>query len=158
LLALAAAALSEIGNWKLEMERLGEVSNFQFPISNFLFVPMLDARRQEVWTAAYDASLRPLAPAQPLILENDLFENYAKEVAAEAVSAVLIFSGNGSLKMENVPTGRNAVFSSVKNCSARYLAALADQFFQNAVFQNVAYFEPFYMKPPNITSPSKTLI
>jgi tRNA threonylcarbamoyladenosine biosynthesis protein TsaB len=119
---------------------------------------MLDARRQEVWTAIYDASLQSLTPAQPLILENNLFEKYIEEVVPTRESCVLVFSGNGSLKMENVQTGQKAVFSSVKNCSARHLDALAEQFFQDAVFQNVAYFEPFYMKAPNITTPSKTLI
>lgn len=120
-----------------------------------IFVPMLDARRQEVWAAIYDASLRPLVLAQPLILENDLFEKYIEQVTPKTEHGVLILSGNGSLKMKNVPTGQEVVFSSIKNCSARHLMALAEQFFQDAVFQNVAYFEPFYMKSPNITTPSK---
>ena len=37
-----------------------------------LFVPMLDARRQEVWTAVYDAQDQALAPAQPVILEHTI--------------------------------------------------------------------------------------
>jgi tRNA threonylcarbamoyladenosine biosynthesis protein TsaB len=135
-----------------------EILNSHSSLLTPIFVPMLDARRQEVWLAAYDASLRPLAPAQPLILENDLFEKHIGEAAPKAEPGVLVFSGNGSLKIKNVPVGWEAVFSSVKNCSARHLARLAEQFFQDAVFQNVAYFEPFYMKAPNITASSKTLI
>jgi tRNA threonylcarbamoyladenosine biosynthesis protein TsaB len=70
---------------------------------------------------------------------------------------VPVFSGNGSGKVKNVPVPEQAVFSPVQKCSAAYLAALGEQFFQAADFQEVAYFEPFYMKPPNITSPAKPL-
>jgi tRNA threonylcarbamoyladenosine biosynthesis protein TsaB len=155
LLALAAAARSEVGNWKLEIDNPDVTTNFQFPISNFLLLPMLDARRQEVWLAAYDPQLRPLATAQPLILENDLFEKFVRAADPAGLGEVLIVAGNGSLKLENVPASKRTVFSSIKNCSARHLVPLAEQFFQDADFQNVAYFEPFYMKAPNITTPSK---
>ncbi len=118
-----------------------------------LFVPMLDARRQEVWAAVYDAQGQMLAPAQPVILENDLFEVFIAAFMGHQPNARLVFSGNGMDKLLNVPMPPNAVFSEVKKCSAPYLAALATLLFQNSDFQEVAYFEPFYMKPPNITIP-----
>lgn len=120
------------------------------------YVPMLDARRQEVWTAVYDDNLRLLSPARPLILENDLFEKYIQKVVPGASPYMLILSGNGSLKFENATTRENTVFSPVKKCSAQHFSTLAEQIFQNAEFQNAAYFEPFYMKAPNITTPSKS--
>jgi len=118
-----------------------------------LFVPMLDARRQEVWAAVYDVQNQILAPAQPIILENDLFEKFMAEFVAPRPGVRLVFSGNGMNKLQNVPKPPNAVFSAIKKCSARYLAESATRFFQNSDFQEVAYFEPFYMKPPNITVP-----
>ncbi len=118
-----------------------------------LFIPMLDARRQEVWTAIYDEKDQVLAAAQPVILEHNLFEVFMAEFIAERPAARLVFSGNGMEKLHNVPKLSNAVFSSVKKCSAQYMANLATQLFQNSDFQEVAYFEPFYMKPPNITIP-----
>lgn len=118
-----------------------------------LFVPMLDARRQEVWTAVYDTQGHILAAAQPLILENNLFEKFIVEFLEQYPGARLVFSGNGVHKLQNVPKPPNAVWSDVKRCSARYLAGPATLFFQDSDFQEVAYFEPFYMKPPNITIP-----
>lgn len=126
-------------------------------VPNPVFIPMLDARRQEVWLAAYDADLREIVPEQPLILENDLFEKYLADYLPSLDGVVLVAGGNGSQKLENVPMPENTVFSPVKNCSARHLSELAERFFQNAEFQNTAYFEPFYMKAPNITTSSKAL-
>jgi tRNA threonylcarbamoyladenosine biosynthesis protein TsaB len=141
LLALAAAS--------------SQIPNPQSPIPNLFFIPMLDARRLEVWLTVYDAGLQEIAPAQPLILENNLFENYVRVNVPQWEQTMLVVSGNGSRKLENVTIPENTAFSPVKNCSARHLATLAERFFQNAVFQDLAYFEPFYMKAPNITVPSK---
>lgn len=132
-----------------------EISTQHSTFNNPLFIPMLDARRQEVWAAVYDRALRPVKSAQPLVLENDLFEKYIQEVPEHDQFDVLILSGSGSLKFQNVMSSEKVVFSSIKKCSARYLAPLAEQFFQDVEFQNVAYFEPFYMKAPNITAPSQ---
>ena len=118
-----------------------------------LFIPMLDARRQEVWLAVYNEKGLELAPAQPLIIENNLFNNFIDSYVTPYSDLRLVLSGNGTMKMQNVPKFPNAVFSTIKNCSARHLVGLAERFFQNSDFQEVAYFEPFYMKPPNITIP-----
>ena len=118
-----------------------------------LLVPMLDARRQEVWTAVYDEQGLLLAPAQPIIVENNLFEKFIEAFITDWSGTRLVFSGNGMRKMQNVPGSLRAVFSPVENCSAVHLAMLAERFFQASDFQEVAYFEPFYMKPPNITAP-----
>jgi tRNA threonylcarbamoyladenosine biosynthesis protein TsaB len=121
------------------------------------FLPMLDARRQEVWLSVYDADLGAVVPAQPLILENNLFENFLQTHLPHSGDATLLVSGNGGKKLESVPLFENVVFSPIKKCSATHLAALAENSFQAAVFQDLAYFEPFYMKAPNITTPNKVL-
>ncbi|MEO6038658.1 MAG: tRNA (adenosine(37)-N6)-threonylcarbamoyltransferase complex dimerization subunit type 1 TsaB, partial [Saprospiraceae bacterium] len=138
------------------LSALAEASRNQLSadaLSDTLFVPMLDARRQEVWVGVYDEQGRCLAPAQPLILENFLFEKFMEGFVATRPGARLILSGNGMDKLQNVPNFPNAVFSPIKNCSAANLTGLAEQLFQTNDFQEVAYFEPFYMKPPNITVP-----
>ncbi|MDX1912323.1 MAG: tRNA (adenosine(37)-N6)-threonylcarbamoyltransferase complex dimerization subunit type 1 TsaB [Saprospiraceae bacterium] len=117
--------------------------------------PMLDARRQEVWLAVYDEALREIAPPQPLILENNLFENFLSDQAGLPAGSRLVLSGNG---MEKARSGRypeGTVFSAIKKCSAAYLAPLAEQAYQMHDFQDVAYFGPLYMKPPNITTPTR---
>jgi len=130
------------------------IAQVQDPASS-IFVPMLDARRQEVWLAIYDSDLRPIAPAQPLILENNSFEMYLWERIGEGLSGRIVLSGNGMNKVRSGGFSERVVDSGINKCSARYLAVLAMQHFQMADFQDIAYFEPFYMKPPNITTPNK---
>lgn len=137
LLALAAAAQAE------------------YPLPGACFLPMLDARRQEVWAAVYDAELRPLAPAQPLILEHNMFENFLQSVSPAGTSCVFIVAGNGAKKMGAELIGQNVALSGIQKCSAKYFCGLAERFFQQADFQDISYFEPFYMKSPNITTPNK---
>jgi len=119
--------------------------------ANALALPMLDARRKEVWLAVFDSKLQELLPAQPLILEHELFQNYLKNISGLSPENMLVISGNGSEKMMNAHIFENVVFSSIRTCSAAHLAHIAELHFQNADFQDTAYFEPFYMKPPNIT-------
>lgn len=129
-----------------------------------VFVPALDARRQEIWTAVYDAELQLLAPAQSIILEDNLFEKYliqatpaADSASAKDKVACAVISGNGSEKIRNGGELKDTVIFSERFCSAANLAPFAEVFFQKADFQDVAYFEPFYMKLPNITKPGKAI-
>lgn len=122
--------------------------------TSFLFVPLLDARRQEVWLAIYDSDLLEIAPAQPLILENNSFEMFILEKAGNLAGSGVILAGNGMEKLRNGRFSGNTLFSELTKCSAGYLASLAEQNFQNNDFKDIAYYEPFYMKPPNITTPA----
>ncbi|MEQ1744272.1 MAG: tRNA (adenosine(37)-N6)-threonylcarbamoyltransferase complex dimerization subunit type 1 TsaB [Saprospiraceae bacterium] len=122
------------------------------------YMPMLDARRKEVWTAIYDYNLREIVPAQPLILEHELFQIFLHNAPNALASGLLVVSGNGAKKMLNGDIFENAVFSEPRICSATHLAVIAEQRFQNADFQDKTYFEPFYMKPPNITVPKKIAV
>jgi tRNA threonylcarbamoyladenosine biosynthesis protein TsaB len=125
--------------------------------SSLFYLPMLDARRQEVWTAAYDAEGKQLIPAQPLILEHNLFETFINNIDLCNEDVRFVLSGNGTVKAKSVIFAERTVWSEITACSARYLGPLAERFFQQHDFQDIAYFEPFYMKPPNITTPNKVL-
>lgn len=113
-------------------------------------IPMLDARRQEVWTAVYTPDLEPLAPAQPQIIQNNLFIN---NLAPERKYEFALLSGNGAFKAGNVQDFEGTVGVGKEKLSAANLATLAEQKFEGKDFENITYFEPFYMKPPNITVP-----
>lgn len=119
-----------------------------------IFIPALDARRQEVWTAVFDRDLRRLVPDQPLVLENNSFEEFVLNACPGAPDATWRLSGNGAKKTGNGRIGENTFFIGPAQCSATHMAELAEQQFQVADFQDVAYYEPFYMKPPNITTPN----
>ncbi len=120
------------------------------------FLPMIDARRNEVWTSIYDEHFRQINAPQPLILENNSFVNYVEDFVPLADQGRLVVSGNGMQKVLNVTFYENTVMSAIKKCSARYLSDTALIMFQNSDFQDIAYFEPLYMKPPNITISNKS--
>ncbi|CAL1520891.1 tRNA (adenosine(37)-N6)-threonylcarbamoyltransferase complex dimerization subunit type 1 TsaB [Chitinophaga sp. MM2321] len=104
------------------------------------YCPMLDARRQEVFTAVYDADLNPVMPPQALILEASSFQ----EMLAQRK---ICFFGDGSPKWEQLlPATTNAIFVTYK-MSAAHMAPLAEQAFSKNEFVDLAYFSPFYLKP-----------
>lgn len=117
-----------------------------------LYMPMLDARRNEVWTALYDGNLNLLEPDAALVMEHNLFEAY---VEAHQNTRFLVVSGNGMSKISGVPKKMEVVTSVVNLCSSRYLAVIAEQKLNVQVFENIADFTPFYMKNPNITTSVK---
>ncbi len=131
-----------------------ETSKTELPT---FYMPMLDARRQEVWTAIFDARLTPLIPAQPLILEDNLFYDFIHNAVGHPQTTKIVISGNGAKKLENVRLFEASAIGRVKSCSAAHLASWAEIFFQNAEFQDVAWWTPTYMKPPNITTSSKKI-
>jgi tRNA threonylcarbamoyladenosine biosynthesis protein TsaB len=106
--------------------------------SNTLFCPMIDARRMEVFTALYDIHLQPIEAPNAKILDKASFEGIINEQP-------IVFSGNGSIKMQTELSHTNAIFSLVQHTAA-HLSALAYQSFKAANFVELAYFEPFYLK------------
>lgn len=128
------------------------------PGDALLFLPMLDARRKEVWLAAFDASLQLLAPAQPLVFENDLFEKFLAGLPAFGPETRLVLSGNGAMKAPSGLLAEQTAPLVVTACSAAFLLEEAEKAYRNSEFQDIAYYEPFYMKPPNITQPGKSLL
>jgi tRNA threonylcarbamoyladenosine biosynthesis protein TsaB len=125
------------------------------PHPSIYFLPMLDARRQEVWTAVFDASGVRISPDTPLILENNLFVNFVQGYAPDHSTSKFYIFGNGTSKAQKVFLHEGAAFCQVEHTSAVYLTKLAENAFHKEDFQNISYFEPFYMKPPNITTASK---
>lgn len=123
-----------------------------------LIVPMIDARRQEVWTAVYEAgTLTAREKAAPLVLENNMFDSFCKKARGNGNGRSILLCGNGAFKTDSGSLPENVVLADPLQCSAAYMAELADANFQNADFQEFLYYEPFYMKPPNITTAKKKL-
>jgi tRNA threonylcarbamoyladenosine biosynthesis protein TsaB len=115
----------------------------------WLYAPMIDARRMEVYTTFFDQDFEVLKAAHPLIVEPDVFSAYTER------GFQIVLAGNGSEKcLEILPD--NMLWQDVK-CSARHLLQLAGEAFQNGQFEQIAYFEPFYLKKPNITKSKKRL-
>ncbi len=106
---------------------------------NGLIIPMLDARRMEVYSAIFDQQHQQQRATQAQILEENSF---AEELAATKV----YFIGNGVAKFEEICQHPNAVFIADKLPSAKETSVLAAEKYKQKEFEDVAYFEPYYLK------------
>ncbi|MBA9079769.1 tRNA (adenosine(37)-N6)-threonylcarbamoyltransferase complex dimerization subunit type 1 TsaB [Rufibacter quisquiliarum] len=114
----------------------------------FLFCPMLDARRAEVYTCLLTHALEKKLEVAPVILSAETF-------AAEMQDQPIAFFGNGSEKAkELLATHPNAFYLENVKPTARAIGELAWQKYQKQEFEDVAYYEPFYLKEVYITTPS----
>ena len=104
-----------------------------------LVCPMLDARRMEVYTALYTRALKPVIDTCAKVID----ENSFKE---ELDKHPIYFFGNGAEKCKVVINHPNAHFLDGVELHAKNMAPLAEKKFLNDEFEDVAYFEPFYLK------------
>ena len=101
-------------------------------------VPMVDARRMEVYTAVFTPDGRQLTETAPVIVDADSF-------AAELAAGPVLFIGDGALKCREVLSSENAFFAEAFP-TAMAMAPLAEAAWTQKRFEDVAYFEPFYLK------------
>ena len=110
--------------------------------------PMVDARRMEVYTQRFDAEGKALSEVSAEIIDGESF-------AAERVSErPCVIFGNGAKKCEEVLSGAQWVAVAP---SARGLVRLAEEAFEAGQFEDIAYFEPFYLKDFVVTTSKKRL-
>lgn len=125
----------------LEVIANNTISNYQPQNSNHpptLFCPLIDARRMEVFTAVYDASLTAVMPPQAMLLDAHAFGSLLDQHQ-------VVFSGSGHYKLKEMLSHRNAIFSTNRH-SVTDLAMLAHKAFEVQQFANLAYSEPLYVK------------
>lgn len=105
-----------------------------------LIIPMIDARRMEVYTAVYDgATGKEISATKALILDNTSFTELASDKK-------ILFVGDGVAKAAEILTLENATYKADHYPSAQYLIKTAAKKFSQQEFESVAYFEPFYLK------------
>ena len=112
-------------------------------------VPMIDARRMEVYTAVYSAGGDRLTEVEARVIGPDAFAEYLEQ-------GEVLFVGDGALKCQEVITHPNARFREAFPL-ARHMARRAQEDFDAGKFQDVAYFEPFYLKDFIATVSKKNL-
>jgi tRNA threonylcarbamoyladenosine biosynthesis protein TsaB len=112
--------------------------------SNTLFCPMIDARRMEVFTALYDFHLNIINDYAALDLDAQFLEE-EKEIYQ------IIVGGNGSFKLKSLIDSKNILYPAI-NPDANPFAIIAHKAFVQQKFADVAYSEPFYLKPVYIRS------
>lgn len=104
-----------------------------------LICPMLDARRMEVYTALYTRALRPVIDTQAMVIDENSFREQLDKHP-------IYFFGNGAEKCKAVIQHPNAHFFDGIELNAKYMAPLAEKKFLCEEFEDVAYFEPNYLK------------
>ena len=111
----------------------------QVEIKEGCIVPMLDARRMEVYSAVYNESYHQLGDIEAQILDESSF----KELLS---SKPVYFIGSGVEKTKSLIQHFNAHFIENKLPSAQQMASLAYDKHKKNDIEDVAYFEPFYLK------------
>ena len=105
-----------------------------------LFCPMIDARRMEVYSALYDSNNKEVREIRAEIIDKNSFSEFLQ-------NNEIIFFGDGASKCKQVLAHRkNAIFIDNFFPSASFITEIANLKFKNKDFEDVAYFEPFYLK------------
>ena len=108
-------------------------------IPSDLYCPMIDARRMEVYTALFNNSLSKISGVEAIIVDANSF-------AEQLQSNKIVFFGSGASKCRSVISNQNAIFIDNFEPSARFMLPLALNAYKDEKFENIAYFEPFYLK------------
>jgi len=106
--------------------------------ADHLFCPMIDARRMEVFTAVYDNQLQEVMAPTAMILDADSFSAHLRQNK-------IVFNGSGAAKLEGTIENANAVFSNA-HYDVSHMITTAEKMVQSALFADIAYSEPFYIK------------
>lgn len=115
-----------------------------------LIVPMLDARRMEVYAKVMDRALKEVRPIQADIVDADTYKEYLDR-------GTVYFFGNGAEKCMEVINHPNARLVKGIEPLAKNMAPLAEKRFVEGKFEDVAYFVPFYLKNFVAKMPKKLL-
>ena len=116
-----------------------------------IFIPMIDARRMEVYAGAYDFALNPLMKEQPVILTEDSFKDTVKNKR-------VIFLGNGSEKFKDICEIKESVWLGALLPHARDMMPLSEKYFREGKFLDLAYSVPEYLKDYQTTTPKNKVI
>lgn len=115
-----------------------------------LLVPMIDARRMEVYSAVFDRALHTVRPIAADIVDGSTYQEYLDK-------GPVFFFGDGAAKCQEIIQHPNAHFISGIQPLARNMAPLAEKAVAQEHFEDVAYFEPFYLKEFVASKPKKLL-
>lgn len=124
-----------------------EVLAKKLSINEGVIVPMIDARRMEVYSAIFDASHKKTRAIEAEIITEDSFQD---------LKEIVYFVGDCAEKCKSVLTKENFIFrEDVVFPSANEISSLSYAKYLQENFENVAYFEPFYLKDFLVTTSKK---
>jgi tRNA threonylcarbamoyladenosine biosynthesis protein TsaB len=129
----------------------GSAGEFTSDPGSLLFCPMIDARRMEVYCAVYTFSGDTVSSIKAEIIDSNSFMNIPEEKG-------IIFFGDGAGKCKEVIKRKNIYFAGDFRISAAHMQCPVWDAFTEERFENVAYFEPFYLKDFIATIPRKSIL
>jgi tRNA threonylcarbamoyladenosine biosynthesis protein TsaB len=91
----------------------------------------------EVYTAMFDSNLNEISPAEAKIIDETSFSD---------INYPIYFCGSGAEKCSTVIKNPNAQFFTYVQPTANMMVSLAENAYRNNQFEDVAYYEPFYLK------------
>ncbi|MFA6360549.1 MAG: tRNA (adenosine(37)-N6)-threonylcarbamoyltransferase complex dimerization subunit type 1 TsaB [Dysgonamonadaceae bacterium] len=115
-----------------------------------LLCPMIDARRMEVYTAVYDSSMNQIEPISAKIIDEGSFMDLLDKHK-------VAFFGDGAFKCKKVISHPNAIFIPDVHPLASGMIPLSMAAYRSAKFEDIAYFEPFYLKDFVATKPKNKI-
>ncbi len=120
----------------------------QTQITEGVIISMIDARRMEAYTAVYNKDYQLLKAVSATVFDTHYFEDYLEK-------GKVAFLGNAVDKLQTVLQHENAIFLEEVLPSANEMSVLSFDKFQESDFEDVAYFEPYYLKDFVVTPPKK---
>ena len=141
-----------IGVNTLQLLTVSTMFNHFIEDDNLLYVPMIDARRMEVYTAAYTPALNAVLEPQAMILDEHSFEHLLEQ------GYKLVLMGNGSDKARQVLSREGVRFIEGVKPVAVDMLALAEKAYREQDFIDVAYSTPLYLKEFQATKPKNPIL
>ena len=115
---------------------------------SMIIVPLLDARRMEVYSAVFDNNYNQIRETKAEIINENSFSEYLSK-------GKVYFLGDGAEKCKTVIKNDNAIFLDGYFPSAKQMAGFSYEKHKKNDIEDVAYFEPFYLKDFMVTTPKK---
>jgi tRNA threonylcarbamoyladenosine biosynthesis protein TsaB len=145
---ISISTLDSMANFTAKnIQKFGDFKNSD-PV---LLCPMIDARRMEVYTALYKINGETVQPVSAEIIDENSFSDFLSKHK-------ILFFGNGAEKCKMQLNHPNALFNGPLKTSARFMQTLAEEKYTKKEFENVAYFEPFYLKNFVATIPKNKIL
>ena len=141
-----------IGVNTLQLMTVSTMFNHFIDDDNPLYVPMIDARRMEVYTAAYTPALEAALEPQAMILDEHAFDGLLQQ------GYTLVMMGNGSDKARQLVQNPGVKFIEGIKPVAVDMMALAERAWRQQDFIDVAYSTPLYLKEFQATKPKNPVL
>lgn len=123
----------------ISIATLTSLANQEIGTAYDFIIPLLDARRMEVYAAVFDSDLNEIKDTKAEIIDDNSFAEFAQK-------GKVLLIGSGAQKCKEVLHYPNIDFDTEAVPSASELANLSFQKYQKQDFEDLAYFEPFYLK------------